>query len=144
MNDNHKQQLNQPKFQCDQCSKTFKSKGDLIRYVESVHYQERFECTGCDLSFSRRDNLEVLRLKQHQKTCYVCETCGKKFKFCSELFRHSEESKCEILTCEICKNYVLVVMTYEDTGETHVIMRRRFMSSTVISVKPHSSEHQTW
>ena len=66
VNDNHKQQLNQPKFQCDQCSKTFKSKSDLIRYVESVHYQERFECTGCDLSFSRSDNLEVLRLKQHQ------------------------------------------------------------------------------
>ena len=108
VNDNQQQQPRHLKLQCDQCSKTFGSKGDINRHVESVHYQERFECPSCDLTFTRKDNLEVHTQKQHAKTCgkkfkKKCETCGKNFKSVSELFWHSEESNCLPLTCEICK-----------------------------------------
>jgi uncharacterized Zn-finger protein len=104
VNDNQQQQPSQLKLQCDQCSKTFGSKGDIIGHVESVHYQERLECPTCDLTFARKDNLEVHTQKQHQKSSKACKTCGKKFKFYSELFLHEEsDSKCLPLTCEICK-----------------------------------------
>ena len=92
-----------PKLQCDHCLKTFGSRSDLTRHIESVHYQEHFECQSCDLTFTRKDNLEIHREKQHQKTCNICETCGKKFKYHSDLFRHSEEAKCSTLKCEICQ-----------------------------------------
>ena len=92
-----------PTLQCNQCTRTFGSKSDLTRHIESVHYQEHFECPSCDLNFSRRDNFELHWGKKHLKTPKFCVTCGMKFENYSELQRHSEKAKCSTLKCQICQ-----------------------------------------
>ena len=89
--------------QCDDCEKTFGSRNDLIRHVESVHYKERFECPSCDMTFSRRDYYEVHKVNKHNEAPKSCDTCGMKYKTYSNLLRHIEKRNCAKRECETCQ-----------------------------------------
>ena len=89
--------------QCDQCHKTFVSRGALERHNECVHYQERYECPSCDLTFSRKDHFHTHTSNKHIKPPIICKTCGIKFKDYFAWERHTIKDSCSALECSICQ-----------------------------------------
>jgi uncharacterized C2H2 Zn-finger protein len=104
-----------PDLQCDQCSSSFGTKGELTRHLESIHYKERYECPDCDLTFTRRDSMKAHKRIKHSKAqneakclSLKCETCEKSFSRKSALRRHTIENcnadnKVFVLGCDGCE-----------------------------------------
>ena len=102
-----------PGFSCDQCSGSFRSKGDMTRHLESKHFKERFECPDCSITFSRLDRFRMHRKNKHGNVhqpkviSLKCEVCEKSFSSKSAKRRHTrehcnEESKVFVLGCDDC------------------------------------------
>eukprot|EP00172_Hildenbrandia_rubra_P004427 Plantae.Rhodophyta-Hildenbrandia_rubra.ctg8948.p1 GENE.Plantae.Rhodophyta-Hildenbrandia_rubra.ctg8948~~Plantae.Rhodophyta-Hildenbrandia_rubra.ctg8948.p1 ORF type:complete len:653 (-),score=60.97 Plantae.Rhodophyta-Hildenbrandia_rubra.ctg8948:113-2071(-) len=97
----------QPRFFCDQCSSSFKSKGDMRRHKLTIHDKIKpFICEKCHASFGHRGHLN-----RHVKTVhlrerpYRCNTCGFRFLQASHLEMHQKmvHEKLKPFLCDICK-----------------------------------------
>ena len=69
------------------CVKSFKHKGDLKRHA-SEHFDSAHECPDCNYKHHDIRNLESHRLTHTDIEKYICQKCGQKFKFNTQLRRH--------------------------------------------------------
>ena len=102
-------------LKCYQCSKYFPSSSDLMKHIDSVHYEECYACKVCGKVFSRQDNLVRHRQVFHKSSehgdlvncqkSFQCALCIKSFLRKDILLRHqkihdaSEDPK---LKCQVC------------------------------------------
>ena len=104
-----------PEMQCDLCSSSFGTKGDLTRHLESVHYKERIECQECSMTFTRLDTFKLHKRRKHavahktedpRRKCPLCKT----YLSCmSALKRHLRticigETEAETFSCHYCES----------------------------------------
>ena len=76
------------------CNCSFKNKGDLKRHTNE-HSGKQHECPDCDYKNSDIWNLESHCLKHSNINKYVCETCGKGFKYNIQFRQHLKDpEKC--------------------------------------------------
>ena len=79
---------------CYQCAKNFASVKDLLRHIDSIHYQETHEFDVCEDTFTRKDALRRHKSVKH-KGCtsdfnLSCKECGKQFTRWDHLKRHKD------------------------------------------------------
>ena len=66
------------KFECDQCDKTYSSKGGLYMHKQSVHQGVKYACDQCDLQYTQKgDLIRHIQLK-HEGVKYACDQCDYK------------------------------------------------------------------
>lgn len=71
------------------CSKTYNSKSNLKRHVESCHWGIRpYECEVCHQCFSSRQNCLEHSDLHYGKKPYVCQVCGERFRQASRFSLH--------------------------------------------------------
>ena len=80
---------NERPFQCSQCNRTYKHKGNLTRHRHFMH-SELFQCHKCSLGYSKESTLI-----RHYKRChsthgpnFKCSVCGMTYKSKLSLLRH--------------------------------------------------------
>lgn len=79
-------------FQCDECHRCFKERGNLNKHVLSVHEKKRTKvCHICGKSFAFRDGLmrHVSHVHQNERR-HTCEICNRQFKQLSHLAKHQK------------------------------------------------------
>merc|ERR1719341_2317612 len=69
-------------FVCDECGKEKKTKGNLLRHVQSVHNKIRIKCDKCDYKATDRRYVERHSLSVHEnrQTKYICTICSHQVK----------------------------------------------------------------
>lgn len=82
-------------FQCKfiGCTKSYSSKYNLRRHIESNHSKvKRFRCRKCGKYLSSKQNLQEHRYTHTQEKPYVCKEplCGKAFRQSSQLSNHKK------------------------------------------------------
>ena len=71
-------------FHCDTCGQDFSFKSNLDRHQNRHHGDippPKFACTFCPKSFKTKWNLKEHMNIHNNKTPYICEFCGKGFKW---------------------------------------------------------------
>ena len=80
------------------CQCSFKNQGDLKRHA-AEHYRQPHECPDCDNKNSDIRNLESHHLSHTDIDKYICEKCGKGFRYNTQYRRHLKDpSKCIVPT----------------------------------------------
>ncbi|XP_077186230.1 uncharacterized protein LOC143833883 isoform X1 [Paroedura picta] len=75
-------------FQCSECEKTFRCKGNLQKHHRTHTGEKPFECSECGKKFSVRCNLQQhLRTHTGEKP-FECSECGKRFNRSGHLQLH--------------------------------------------------------
>lgn len=91
------------------CQKSYTTKSDLRRHVDSVHAGKTFSCEICKLKFTLKKNL-VVHMKLHDSTSgHVCQMCGKSCQdqrsLASHLAGHSGEKNFQCTNSGCTKKY---------------------------------------
>lgn len=80
------------KYQCGQCSQSYRYKENLERHKAVVHCSKSYKCTPCDRTFFYRRSLQKHNDFSHKnddvKLKHACDKCSKSFKMLDNLRRH--------------------------------------------------------
>jgi hypothetical protein len=75
-------------YKCDQCTKSFSDKYNLVRHIQVHTVHKPYQCEQCTKSFSQKGNL-VTHIRVHTgDKPYTCEQCTKSFSQKGDLVRH--------------------------------------------------------
>ena len=86
---------------CDECDKSFSTKGNLKKHKDKVHVlgffskkhfflpDNSFNCTHCGKIFTHKGNYNK-HVATHENSTYECSDCEKTFKNKVSLYRHSK------------------------------------------------------
>jgi len=84
--------LDEKKFSCDDCDKSFATKADLVKHKKAVHEEARNELVECDIC---NDKFKACYLKRHKYYKHTpnnlpkhCNECGKEFKTREIMLKH--------------------------------------------------------
>ena len=129
------------RFQCDQCEKNYKVKGELKKHIDSIHRGIRFPCSTCSEVLSSSQSL-----KRHVRTVHEtvfknyrqeirhffslktfsinnkfllrCDICSKAFKDNEYLLRHMKihEENTKSFVCQECGKF----FKYKVTLRSHI------------------------
>jgi Zinc finger, C2H2 type len=88
---------------CHFCGKKFLSRSYLIKHMEN-HRRKPTKCKFCQLKFPDYNAVVDHQVIAHDRQCFACATCGKKFIIASKLKRHEATHLAEHApyTCAIC------------------------------------------
>ncbi len=78
-------------FDCAHCGKKYGEKQNLKRHIKEQHSDgaNRVTCATCDKSFAAKRYLEEHLASAHGvNDPFVCNLCGKEFKYQSSMKRH--------------------------------------------------------
>lgn len=91
-------------YRCDQCTKVFHWRSNLIRHQASHDHNRRYTCEACRKSFSDQSNFQRHVRSQHLGTrAHACGECGKTFATSSGLKQHTHiHSSVKPFRCEVC------------------------------------------
>jgi len=97
---------NMRQFECEQCQKRFKRKGDLVVHMQSHTAVPGFFCEQCGKSFFKKRNLKS-HLATHDTSDsskkHECLQCGRKFLRLQALKNHlTTHSNERLYSCEVC------------------------------------------
>jgi len=93
-------------FECEQCQKRFKRKGDLVVHMQSHTAAPGFFCEKCGKSFFKKRNLKS-HLSTHDTSDsskkHECIECGRRFLRLQALKNHlTTHSSERLYSCEVC------------------------------------------
>ena len=79
-------------FKCDSCEKSYSTKKNLYRHVESIHDGIKYQCDICDKMYSEAERLKRHFLARHNLSAakFVCNICGITMDCRSELKNHMD------------------------------------------------------
>ncbi|KAH9528064.1 hypothetical protein DERF_002037 [Dermatophagoides farinae] len=91
-------------YRCDQCTKIFHWRSNLIRHQASHDHNRRYSCEACRKSFTDQSNLQRHVRSQHLGArAHACPECGKTFATSSGLKQHTHiHSSVKPFRCEVC------------------------------------------
>lgn len=76
---------------CDKCDKSFHINSSLLHHKILHINEKRFSCTYCQKSYTRKDSLiPHIRSKHSSEKLYQCDICKKSFFEKSVLERHKK------------------------------------------------------
>ena len=78
-------------FKCNECTKTFRLKGQLKKHERQVHEKKNVTCEICNKSFVSQGQLKRHTTSNHSDTSHkvLCSICGKTFS--SEYIKNHEK-----------------------------------------------------
>ncbi|XP_068087081.1 zinc finger protein 41 homolog isoform X3 [Anabrus simplex] len=76
-------------FACQECSKVFSTKGNLLHHMRSHNGEQPFECQVCGRRFSFNCNLNTHLLTHSGTKPFKCDICEKSFVTKGNLMTHS-------------------------------------------------------
>lgn len=77
-------------FQCKECGRAFRERGNMNKHVLSVHRKQKsHQCTQCTKSFAFRDGLlrHISTVHENERR-HKCQLCHRQFKQLSHLVKH--------------------------------------------------------
>ncbi len=77
-------------YQCRECGRAFRERGNMNKHVLSVHRKEKsHQCTLCHKSFAFRDGLlrHISTVHENERR-HKCDLCNRQFKQLSHLVKH--------------------------------------------------------
>ena len=99
-------QLNQ--YECHFCGNMSRSNKSNTHHVLELHADDLedaiFQCEVCHLKFLKKEHLRSHELTHSDTMKYVCDICGKRFRFVQGVRTHMQimHTKKDILQCEVC------------------------------------------
>jgi len=95
------------KYDCSDCGKKFRHKGNLQRHVNTIHKKcEEFSCDLCDYKTIHKNFLNNHKKRVHQRVKrFYCDQCDYKSYDSGNLERHSKMIHMRIksrFACELC------------------------------------------
>ncbi|XP_055842587.1 zinc finger protein 91-like [Episyrphus balteatus] len=78
------------KFGCNLCEKTFKSSYHVKRHFLSHTQEKAFPCTMCEMRFNRADHLKNHMTKHNPVKPFQCDSCDASYGRADHLKRHKE------------------------------------------------------
>ena len=95
----------QPKFQCNLCDKSYKTKAHLQRHQKNSHVKIKpYKCDICDKSYKESKTLEHHMATIHKGERIKCNECESTFKWKTSLDQHinSVHEKVIPYHCDLC------------------------------------------
>lgn len=90
-------------YECEQCGKQFRQKGNLKKHILTHSAAKTFECKECSKKFKFPDQLKRHEVWHTQGERFQCEFCYKKFVMQFELRKHQQTYHSGIMyVCEYC------------------------------------------
>ena len=83
-----RQRIENLKFGCDECHKTYSSRGGLHVHKQSVHNGVEFPCDQCDFRALYPSDLTRHIQSRHEGVKYACDQCDSQFTQQSHLTIH--------------------------------------------------------
>ena len=77
-----------PKFQCQQCDKTYSDRSNLRQHNMSKHDGVKYACNQCDQQFFKQRSLKTHIQSQHDGVKYACNQCDYQATLQRNLTRH--------------------------------------------------------
>ena len=75
---------------CNQCKKSFKTKGELTIHIQSLHMGVRYPCNQCDYEAKDKSRLKIHTQSVHEGIKYECYLCGYQFTLKTHLKSHTK------------------------------------------------------
>lgn len=117
--------IQERKFKCQMCNKSFDHKSNLRRHIVSIHDKvKKFKCKLCAQMYRYKWNLKY-HVKQHKgPKIYTCYKCNKAFALKSNLVKHIKHHLEDVNQCKICYEVFQEKETLEEHVKSH--QNRRF------------------
>lgn len=95
--------IQERKFKCQMCNKSFDHKSNLRRHMASTHdLQKKYKCKFCSRVYRYKWNLKS-HLRQHKgPKILTCSHCTKGFALKSKLSKHLKQHLGDVKQCHIC------------------------------------------
>ncbi|XP_070489739.1 uncharacterized protein, partial [Chironomus tepperi] len=113
---------------CTHCPKNFSSKTKLNDHIRNIHTDESqlslYICDICGKSFKYRPSIVRHVLDHREEAKYKCEVCGKKWK--SDIALRDHIRMChavELITCKICHKEMKPQCIYQHMKYVHTTVR---------------------
>ena len=78
------------KYECDQCHKTYFSRGALCRHKQSEHQGVKYACNQCYYQATSQSDLNVHTQSKHEGVKHACDQCDHQASSRSNLVRHNK------------------------------------------------------
>ena len=81
-----------PKFQCQQCDKTYSDRSNLRQHNMSKHDGVKYACNQCDQQFTAQSILTLHIKSKHEGVKYTCKQCNQRFAHPRGLTKHIQSA----------------------------------------------------
>ena len=131
------------KYQCTQCSKSFKNKDTKRCHIKVVHGEKTERCENCEKMFTFKSDLKLHIRQVHTKTKdKICPDCGEAF-FLSETFnihllRHNDDRQ---FPCEVCGKSFFSKRDIKQHIKSHTMPYKCDKCDKIFGSKPALNEH---
>ena len=93
------------RFQCSQCDKKFRKKGELLSHIRFTHDNVRINCELCDFKATNKTHVREHILRVHAGVTIFCPVCNGEFGSQSTLYDHMKNVHAEReknIECDQC------------------------------------------